>query len=336
MTVQTVLSVRDLRTYFYTYRAVVKAVDGISFDVRKGEIVGLVGESGCGKSATALSIARLIDPPGKIVSGELIFNGKDLLKLNEDQLSHIRGAELSMVFQDPSTFLNPVLRISNQITEMLHTHPESRWAGEGGKSKQLDLKRAIDLLSKVGIPDPERIVKQYPHELSGGMKQRVMIAMALSCNPTLIIADEPTTNLDTTVQAQILRLFRDLIKEYGMSAILVTHDLGVVAETCDRVVVMYAGKAAETADTRELFRNPKHPYTRGLLGAVPRRGAKVSELKTIPGTVPTPDAFPKGCRFNPRCSFAFDRCRAEEPALYPVGENHFASCFLYDDKGSGA
>jgi peptide/nickel transport system ATP-binding protein len=331
LSTEVVLSVRDLRTYFYTYRAVVKAVDGISFDVKKGEIMGIVGESGCGKSATALSIARLIEPPGKVVTGELLFNGRDLVKLGDKELSQIRGAEISMIFQDPSTFLNPVLRVSDQIRDVLLKHPKSRWA-QGGSAdlKSEARKRTVELLTKVGIPDPERIAKEYPHELSGGMKQRVMIAMALACDPSLIIADEPTTNLDTTVQAQILELFRDLIKEYGMSAILVTHDLGVVAETCDRVTVMYAGRVAETATVRDLFRDPKHPYTKGLLAAVPRRAVRVTQLMTIPGTVPNPDAFPPGCRFNPRCSYAFDKCKESDPELYSVGGDHLAACFLYE------
>ena len=289
------LSVRNLRTYFYTEDGVVRAVDGVDFDVYEGETLGIVGESGSGKSVTSLAILRLLDPKGKIEEGsEIIFNGKNLLTLTEDEMRRIRGNDIAMIFQEPMVALNPVFTIGDQIMEAILLHQDV------DKKKAREM--AIDMLRKVGIPEPEKRVDEYPHELSGGMRQRAMIAMALSCRPKLLIADEPTTALDVTIQAQILELMKELQKEYGMAIILITHDVGVIAENADRVVVMYGGKVMETSDVRTTFKTPKHPYTWGLLNSIPRLDIEQERLYSIPGMVPDPLHFPAGCRFSNRCN----------------------------------
>lgn len=314
------LVVRDLRTYFYTREGTVPAVDGVSFDVKKGETVAIVGESGSGKSITALSILGCVpSPPGRIESGEIVFEGENLLGKSKKEMRKIRGNEISMIFQEPMTSLNPVYTVGRQLSEVFEVH-------HGMKRKQ-GLEKAAELLKMVGIPSPEERVKQYPHQMSGGMRQRVMIAMALACNPKLIIADEPTTALDVTIQAQILELMKDMKKETGTSILMITHDLGVVAEMAERVIVMYAGKVIESATVREIFKNPKHPYTMGLLASMPSMGAKSERLTTIEGSVPRPTEFPKGCRFNPRCEFAKEVCRDYEPPLRETG-GRCISCWM--------
>jgi len=318
------LSVRNLRVGFQTEDGLVLAVDGISFDLERGATLGIVGESGCGKSVTSLSIMRLIpSPPGKILGGQILFEGEDLLKKSQAEMRRIRGNEISMIFQEPMTSLNPVFTIGDQIMEaiMLHQKLDKKAARE----------KAIEMLRLVGIPSPEKRVDEYPHQLSGGMRQRVMIAMALSCNPKLLIADEPTTALDVTIQAQILDLMRKLQDELGTAIILITHDLGVVAEMVDEVIVMYAGKIVERTDVRSLFRDPKHPYTEGLLGSLPRLHADQERLQTIEGVVPSPFNMPKGCRFHPRCRYAQPICQLYEPPLMDVGGGHLAACFKHTD-----
>ncbi len=317
----TLLEVKDLRTYFYTYEGVVKAVDGVSYDLQEGETLALVGESGCGKSVSALSIMRLIpDPPGKIVGGEVIFNGMDLLQLSPDEMRRIRGKEIAMVFQEPMTSLNPVLTIERQLTEAMTLHL--------GLSMQQARQRAVELLEMVGIPDPARRLKQYPHQFSGGMRQRVMIAMALSCNPKLIIADEPTTALDVTIQAQILDLMKDLTRQMGVSLIIITHNLGVVARYCDRINIMYAGRIIERGGSREIYHNPRHPYTLGLLKSVPRLDRPRKEkLDPIEGQPPDLTNLPQGCYFRPRCNYATDRCATEYPPLVRINEGHLSACW---------
>jgi len=320
------LKVKDLKTYFYTEDGVVKAVDGLDFELRRGGVLGLVGESGCGKSVTSHSIMRLIGQPGKIVDGEVWFDGRDLAKASEGEMRRIRGNRISMIFQQPTSCLNPVFRAGDQIAEVLDIHQNL------GKEKNWD--RTVELLKLVGIPEPERRAHSYPHELSGGMAQRVMIAMALACVPELLIADEPTTALDVTIQAQILSLMRNLHQDLETSIILITHDLGIVAEMCERVAVMYAGRIVEEADVRTLFRDPKHPYTRGLIGSVPVLGQVKSELEVIPGSVPNLVDLPPGCRFAPRCRARLERqlekCAVQEPPLFSVGRNHTARCWLYE------
>ena len=318
------LEIRNLKTYFFIREGVAKAVDGVDLFVRRGETVALVGESGCGKSVTAYSILRLIpSPPGKIVAGEIFFAGEDLLLLPEHRLREIRGNEISMVFQDPLTSLNPVFRIGAQVAEVLQVHRSLR--------KQDALEYTIKLLKDVGIPAPEQRIRDYPHQMSGGMRQRVMIAMALACEPQLIIADEPTTALDVTVQAQILELLHGLKKSRDMALLLITHDLGVVAETAQRVAVMYAGRIMEQADVAALFQNPLNPYTRGLLASLPRSGEK--RLTPIKGMVPPILELPHGCKFNTRCPSVFDRCLQEEPRLLPVNssaaQQHLVRCWLH-------
>lgn len=316
------LSVRNLRTYFYTEDGVVRAVDGVDFDVYEGETLGIVGESGSGKSVTSLAILRLLDPKGKIEDGsEIIFNGKNLLDLNEDEMRKIRGNDIAMIFQEPMVALNPVFTIGDQIMEAILLHQDV------DKKKAREM--AIDMLRKVGIPEPEKRVDEYPHELSGGMRQRAMIAMALSCRPKLLIADEPTTALDVTIQAQILELMKSLQKEYGMAIILITHDVGVIAENADRVVVMYGGKVMETSDVRTTFRKPKHPYTWGLLNSIPRLDIEQERLYSIPGMVPDPLHFPAGCRFSNRCEFGEEKCTVEMPPLVEVESGHMVRCFFY-------
>lgn len=322
---QKVLEIRDLKTYFYTYEGVAKAVDGIHYQLAKGEPLGLVGESGCGKSVSALSILRLIPvPPGKIVGGEILFKGKNLLDLHEEEMRKIRGDRISMIFQEPMTSLNPVFTIGNQIQETFKLHQ--------GLSKREAIEKTIEMLRLVNIASPERCVKQYPHELSGGMRQRAMIAMALACNPEILIADEPTTALDVTIQAQILDLMIKLKEELGMAIILITHNLGVIVETVKRVLVMYAGKIVEEAKTKTLFENPQHPYTMGLLKSIPRLGDKVRlgkvRLSEIPGVVPSLYELPPGCKFSTRCPSVMARCREEEPELREIEEGHFNCCWL--------
>jgi peptide/nickel transport system ATP-binding protein len=322
---QPLLAVEDLRTWFYTRDGIVRAVDGVSCAVYPGETLAVVGESGCGKSVTSLSILRLIaSPPGKIVSGRLLFEGRDLLDLAEDAMRAIRGNEISMIFQEPMTSLNPVFTIGHQIGETLELHQ--------GMDRRRATARAIEMLQLVKIPEPERRVRQYPHELSGGMRQRVMIAMALSCNPKLLIADEPTTALDVTIQAQILDLMRELKAKTGAAIILITHDLGVVAEMAQRVVVMYAGRKVEEAPVDALFARPLHPYTKGLLGSIPRlaeaaEGGERKRLVEIPGMVPSLKEVVPGCLFAPRCPHATARCAAEYPPLEEKSAGHWVACW---------
>lgn len=318
------LEVQNLKTYFYTEDGVVPAVDGVSFTLDKGETLGIVGESGCGKSVTSLSIMRLIpNPPGKIIDGKIIFEGENLLEKSEAQMRRIRGNDISMIFQEPMTSLNPVFTIGNQIMEAIILHQKL--------NKQAAREKAIEMLRLVGIPSPEKRVDEYPHQLSGGMRQRVMIAMALSCNPKLLIADEPTTALDVTIQAQILDLMRNLRNELGTSIMLITHDLGVIAELVEKVVVMYAGKIVERADVRSLFADPLHPYTLGLLGSIPKMTEKQTRLQAIEGVVPNPAFMPKGCRFHPRCKFTRDICKVEEPELIQLKPGHETACWKYSD-----
>ena len=323
----TLLQVNDLRTYFYTYEGVVKAVDGITYDLEAGETLGLCGESGCGKSVSALSLMRLIaDPPGKIISGEVIFDGEDILKINMNQMRNIRGGKMSMVFQEPMTSLNPVLTVERQLTETLQLH-----MGIGGQESR---KEAVNLLFRVGIPDPEGRVKQYPHQFSGGMRQRVMIAMALSCNPKLIIADEPTTALDVTIQAQILELMKSLTREFGVALIVITHNLGVVARYADRVNVMYAGKIIERGSAREIYGNPRHPYTIGLLHSVPRLDLPRREkLDPIEGQPPDLINLPEGCSFRARCRWAIDKCATDTPPLMLASDGHWSACWRAEELG---
>ncbi|NOZ60444.1 MAG: ABC transporter ATP-binding protein [Calditrichaeota bacterium] len=318
------LEIRHLRAFFDSYEGTVKAVDDISYCVAEKEIVGVVGESGCGKSVMALSLLRLIpSPPGRIVCGEIFFRGVDLLKLPQKEMRKIRGNEISMVFQEPMTSLNPVFTVGDQIAEAISLHQHL--------SPKESLKKSIEMLRLVGIPNAEKRVREYPHEMSGGMKQRVMIAMALSCHPSLLIADEPTTALDVTIQAQILELMLDMRKRFGTAMILITHDLGVIAETAERVIVMYAGRIVERAGVKELFQNPAHPYTRGLLNSVPKLNAakeRKSKLSAIPGTVPNLIDLPQGCKFHPRCSQARPICQEKEPRLVEISPNHFSRCWL--------
>lgn len=318
------LEVKNLKTYFRRKKDFVPAVDGVDLKIHKGETIALVGESGSGKSITSLSIMRLIpSPPGEIVDGQILFNGKDLVKLSEDEMCHIRGNEISMIFQEPMTSLNPVLTIGEQIMEVLIYHQKL--------NKTVAKKKAIEMLELVGIPRANEIVDEYPHRLSGGMRQRVMIAMAMSCNPKLLIADEPTTALDVTIQAQILDLMKELSKKYETSILLITHDLGVVSEVADRVVVLYCGQVVEEADVDSLFAEPYHPYTIGLMGSIPSLDEEVERLQSIKGNVPPPEHFPKGCRFAPRCPHAFERCKHEQPQLITKKGNRKVRCFLHEE-----
>lgn len=316
------LQVKGLKTYFRTEDGLVKAVDGVDFEVFPGKTLGIVGESGCGKSVTSLSIMRLLDEKGYVAGGEIIFSGQDLLKVSEPKMRKIRGNDIAMIFQEPMTALNPVYTIGNQIMEAVALHQK--------KSQSESRKVAIDMLKKVGIPNPEKRVDEYPHELSGGMRQRAMIAMSLSCNPKVLIADEPTTALDVTIQAQILDLMRGLQKEFGMAIIMITHDLGVIAEMADHVVVMYAGKAVEYTETRTLFKDPRHPYSWGLMNALPRLDLEQESLYNIPGVVPDPLSFPSGCKFHTRCPFLEEICKQDEPPLETVDNDHLARCFFIE------
>nr|WP_029165728.1 ABC transporter ATP-binding protein [Aminiphilus circumscriptus] len=323
MSVQdTILEVKNLRTLFLTRKGIVPAVDGVSFSVRKGKVTGLVGESGCGKSVTSLSIMGLIpQPPGKIVGGEILFEGRDLSKLSYKEMCRVRGKDISMIFQEPMTSLNPVKTVGYQVGEALRIHQRDVADAEVRR-------RVVEMLDLVGIPEPESRVRAFPHQLSGGLRQRVMIAMALICDPKLLVADEPTTALDVTIQAQVLKLMMDLQRRIGTSIILITHDLGVVAETCDDVNVMYAGSIVEQGDVFNIFRNPSHPYTRGLLRSIPDTGGtgRKERLFSIDGMVPSLTDLPPGCRFAPRCTQARESCFKEMPELVPVGEGHFVRC----------
>jgi len=318
------LEVRDLYLEFKTSRGQLKALNGITFDVQPGEVFGLVGETGCGKTVTGLSILRLLPRSASITGGQVIFEGVDLLTLGRSEIKSVRGKKIAMIFQDPSTSLNPVFSIGSQIERVVHQHMKV--------TKQQAAVKALEVLAAVGLPDVERIMSSYPHQLSGGMQQRVMIAMALSCNPRLLIADEPTTSLDVTIQAQILKLLRDLQKKFDVSVILITHNLGVIAQTCDRLAVLYGGRVAESGITREIFVNPQHPYTGGLMNAIPRPGSRGKRMAAIPGAVPTNPGAIVGCAFAPRCEFALERCRTESPPLVQVGKNHLSACFLAEHK----
>ncbi len=320
------LEVKNLKTYFYTDEGVVRAVDGIGFNIRKGETLGMIGESGCGKSVSAFSIMRLIsEPPGRIIEGEINFQGEDLREKSEPEMRKIRGNEIAMVFQEPMTSLNPLLTIGDQIAEaiILHQKVDRREA-------QL---RVVEMLERVDMSSPGRRARQYPHQLSGGMRQRVMIGMALACNPDLLIADEPTTALDVTVQAQILELMERFKEELEMALLLITHNLGVIAEVSDRVVLIYAGKTVEYADTISIFKRPKHPYMMALLESVPRLDKVGDELKVIKGAVPTPLNLPDGCRFHPRCEKVMEVCKVRSPRILEVEKDHWVRCWLYDSEG---
>jgi peptide/nickel transport system ATP-binding protein/oligopeptide transport system ATP-binding protein len=321
------LTIRNLHTYFFTDEGVAKAVDGVDLELKEGGTLGVVGESGCGKSVTALSVMRLIpDPPGKITQGEILFAGTNLLDLSEAEMRKVRGRSISMIFQEPMTSLNPVFQIGDQISEVLRLHE--------GMSRREAWDRSIEMLKMVGIPSPERRVQEYPHQLSGGMRQRAMIAMALACSPKLMIADEPTTALDVTIQAQILELMNRLQRDKGMSVILITHNLGVIAETAQNVAVMYAGRIVEYTEVKPIFGNPMHPYTQGLLKSIPRLDedhARKARLEAIPGLVPSLLELPKGCKFSNRCKYVFEKC-GEEPQLIEAEPKHLVRCWLHEKK----
>jgi peptide/nickel transport system ATP-binding protein len=312
------LEIENLKTYFYTWAGVVSAVDGVSLKVKEGETLGLVGESGSGKSVTALSILRIVPRPGRIVDGRILYRGENLLEQTEEQMQKIRGKEIAYIFQDPATSLNPVFTIADQLVEIIRRHQNV--------AKKEALERAIELFRLVEIPDPEIKIWNYPHQLSGGMKQRMAIARALSCLPNLLLADEPTTNLDVTIQAQILELMKNLKKKLGMSMILITHDMGVVAGVADRISVMYAGRICESASTKTIFYNPLHPYTRALLEAVPNITMKREKLRIIPGAIPNLISPPSGCRFHPRCDLAGTACASEVPPLVEMEREHYVAC----------
>lgn len=330
VTQEKLVEVKNLQTYFNIEGTWAKAVDGVSFDIYKGEVLGIVGESGSGKSVTALSLMKLIpDPPGRIVGGEILFKGKDIVKLSYEEMYNIRGSEIAMIFQEPMTSLNPVFKIGMQIAEVIQAHTKCDEAEA--------MKSAVDMLRAVGIPDPEKRINDYPHQFSGGMRQRVMIAIALACNPSVLIADEPTTALDVTIQAQILDLMLELKQRREEAAIvLITHDLAVVAEMCQRVIVMYGGKVQEVASVEELFATPLHPYTRGLMASIPRPRKEtkgLERLTAIPGNVPSIMNLPPGCKFCTRCTEKIDRCELEEPPLREVAPNHFVRCHLVETTG---
>ncbi|MCG3088017.1 ABC transporter ATP-binding protein [Sporosarcina cyprini] len=327
MLTEALLEVRNLRTSFHTDEGEVKAVDGVNFTLPAGGTLGIVGESGSGKSITALSILKLLATNGEIKSGEVLFKGENILSYSDKKMRDLRGNAISMIFQEPMTSLNPVFTVGQQISESIMKHQNL--------SKKAALVRSVDLLKLVGIPSPDKRVKQYPYELSGGMRQRVMIAMALACNPEILIADEPTTALDVTIQAQILGLIRGLQKRLGMSVIMITHDLGVVAETCDFVAVMYAGQVVEYSDVLTLFQKPKHPYTIGLMNSLPRHDVEVKKLEPIRGNVPNPKDMPAGCRFAPRCPAATDLCKREMPELMKDPQGNDVRCWIYSEKWEG-
>lgn len=315
------LSIQDLKTYFYTGNSPVKAIDGLSFDLIKGTVFGLVGESGCGKSVTALSIMRILPPSGKTISGRIIFKGEDLLDKTESEMRKIRGGEISMIFQEPIVSLNPLFTVGYQIEEAILAHLKI--------SRREARKRVVELLKAVGMPSPEMRVRDYPHQLSGGMCQRVMIAMAMACEPSLIIADEPTTALDVTIQAQILDLLLKIREESGTSMIMITHDLGIIAETANALAVMYTGRIVESTDTRTIFSDPRHPYTRGLLDSLPK--GKGGKLVAIPGMVPKPSDLPEGCKFANRCRYAIEECRLSEPSLREFSHDHWVRCIRAEE-----
>jgi oligopeptide/dipeptide ABC transporter ATP-binding protein len=319
------LEVRNLRTHFFSRAGVVRAVDDVSFSLGRGEILGLVGESGCGKSVSSLSIMRLVDRPGRIVAGEILFEERDLLQLAKEEMRRLRGSRLAMIFQEPTSSMNPVFTTGSQIAEAILVHERV--------SRKAARERVLRLMQLVGIPDPERRFRQFPHQFSGGMLQRMMVAMALACNPSVLIADEPVTALDVTIQAQILDLIKELRDRTGASILLITHDMGVVAETCDRVAVMYLGKIVETAALEPLFEAPRHPYTVGLFASIPRLEETVEWLQPIPGTVPSPLDLPAGCRFRNRCPHALPICAEAEPPTLEVAPGHRVACFLYEAGG---
>ena len=314
------LQVQDLQLEFKTARGILKALNNITFDVKPREVFGLVGETGCGKTVTGLSVMRLLPKSARITNGSILFNDKDLLKASLKEMEILRGNDIAMIFQDPSSSLNPVFTIGSQMERVIRQHTQVN--AQDAKS------RAAEMLTEVGLPDVQRMLAAYPHQLSGGQQQRVMIAMALSCNPKLLIADEPTTALDVTIQAQILRLLRDLQEQFEFSVILITHNLGVVAQTCDRLAVLYAGRVAEIGSTADIFNNPQHPYTRGLMNAIPRPGSRGKKMAAIPGTVPSNPGAVVGCPFAPRCEHVFERCKIETPTPFAVSAGHQAACFL--------
>ena len=316
-----ILEVKNLCTYFFTDRGVVKAVDGLDFKLREGSVLGIVGESGSGKSVTSLAIMDLLrGTTGRVVDGEILFQGKDLVKLSEEDRRKIRGKEISMIFQEPMTSLNPTIKVGEQIAEIIRLHQ--------GASKEEAKRKTIEILKETGLPRVESLVNEYPFQLSGGQRQRVMIAMALVCKPKILIADEPTTALDVTIQAQILELMKELKEKSGTSIIFITHSLGVVAEMCDDVLVMYCSKAVETGDVNTIFLEPKHPYTQGLLASIPKIGKKVDRLDSIPGNVPNPKYMPIGCKFAPRCPLAYEKCMESEPPFFDYGNGHLCRCWL--------
>ena len=314
------LKVNDLNLEFKTSRGVLKALSGISFDVQRGEVFGIVGETGCGKTVTGLSVLRLLPRSARITHGSVTFDETNLLDLPASEMEHVRGGKVAMIFQDPSSSLNPVFTVGSQIMRVIRLHTDLN-------KKQAE-ERASETLTAVGLPDVKRIIGSYPHQLSGGQQQRVMIAMALSCRPQLLIADEPTTALDVTIQAQILKLLRDLQKQFDISVILITHNLGVVAQTCDRLAVLYAGRVAEIGTAQDIFNNPQHPYTRGLMNAIPKPGSRGKKMAAIPGAVPSNPGMVKGCPFADRCEFSFERCTQEVPSLFDVSDGHQSACFL--------
>ncbi len=325
-----ILDIRDLRTHFFSHKGVARAVDGVSFSINKGEVLGVVGESGCGKSVTAQSVMQIVpNPPGRVVGGEILFHGENLLDLSLEEMRHIRGNRIAMIFQEPMSSLNPVFTVGDQISEMFTLHK--------GLSKKEALSASVEMLERVQIPSPEKRVHEYPHQLSGGMRQRAMIAMALACDPEILIADEPTTALDVTVQAQILDLMIGLKEDFGTAVQMITHDLGVIAEMADRVVVMYAGRVVEEADTVELFKNTLHPYTKGLLDSIPvlgrRTAGEFKKLNEIKGLVPDLYNLPHGCKFIERCASATDACAKEEPELLDIGGGHKVRCLLHGGNG---
>jgi len=320
-----ILRIEDLSVHFFTYAGVVRAVEDLNLTIMKGEVFALVGETGCGKSMTMRAVLRLIPPPGRIVKGRIIFDGIDLLKLSEEEMRKIRGSEIAMIFQDPNTALDPLFTAGYQVVETLTAHNKKIKIKEAWR-------RTLKLFKLVDIPEAEKRLRSYPHELSGGMKQRVVISIALSLNPKLLIADEPTTALDVTIQAQILKLLKELQEKYNVTLVMITHNLGVVAEMADRVAVMYAGSIVEVADVFKLFENPLHPYTKGLLGAIPSTARKVSRLTPIPGTVPNMINPPPGCKFHPRCKYARDICKVKRPELIEVRPGHLVACHLYGER----
>lgn len=319
-TKKNILEIKNMHTYFYTDSGVVKSVDGVDIELKQGSTLGIVGESGSGKSVTALSVMGLLmGTTGKVTEGEILLDGKDIVHVSEEQRRKLRGGKVSMIFQEPMTSLNPVMRIGDQLMEAILLHQKV--------SKKEAEEKAITMLKETGLPRVERLMKEYPFQLSGGQRQRVMIAMALVCKPEILIADEPTTALDVTIQAQILDLMNRLKKETGTSILFITHDLGVVAETCDEVVVMYCGRVVEKGSVYDIFARPSHPYTEGLLGSIPKLGVHVEELDSIPGNVPNPKYMPKGCKFAPRCKYATDQCQETEPEFYDLGNGHLSKCF---------